>query len=178
MTDREAAMNRRITALTIAAVAVLGLTSCAATPSTGGGAGGSSEPSASASQAPEASGGSESDSDSNAGGDSSGIADACAVIGQAITDATAGMEGVEPSADPQAAIDAMNASAEAIGAAIADIDNEEVAAAAKGLQEGFAGIAEATAAVMGGDVAKAAELETLSTEFEESFTAFQELCVQ
>ncbi|MGC5222405.1 hypothetical protein ACPW96_07345 [Micromonospora sp. DT81.3] len=172
-------MNRRITALTIAAVAVLGLTSCAATPSTGGGTAGSSEPSASASQAPEASGGSESDSDSSTGGgDSSGIADACAVIGQAITDATAGMEGVEPSADPQAAIDAMNASAEAIGAAISDIDNEEVAAAAKGLQEGFAGIAEATAAVMGGDVTKAAELETLSTEFEESFTAFQELCVQ
>lgn len=171
-------MNRRMTALTIAAVAALGLTSCAATPATGGGAGGSSEPSASASQAPEASGGSEADSDSRAGGDSSGIADACAVIDAAIADASAGMEGVDGASDPQAAIDAMNASAEAIGAALSDIDNEEVAAAAQGVQGGFAGLAEATAAVMGGDVTKAAELESLSTEFQESLTSLQELCVQ
>ena len=73
----------------------------------------------------------------------------------------------------------MNASAEAIGAAIADIDNDEVAAAAKGLQDGFVGIAEATKAVLiDGDVSKAAEMEELGTSFQESFATFQELCVQ
>ena len=147
-------MNRRITALTIAAVAVLGLTvvhrraldgcegpTVRATAQRLGltGAGGVRRLRVRTPIPAPA-------------GTRPASRDACAVIGQAITDATAGMEGVEPSDDPQAAIDAMNASAEAIGAAIADIDNEEVAAAAKGMQEGFAGIAEATEAVMDGDV--------------------------
>jgi hypothetical protein len=173
-------MNRRITALLVTAVALFGLSACTGTPLTGSEVESSGAPSSSAPQGPEASASPSPSTSEGPAEDSSAsasVADACAVISDAVTDATAGFDDMQASEDPQAAIEAMKASADAIGAAIGGIDNEEVAAAARGMQAGFMGMAEATKAIMDGDVSKAAELQDLSTEIVKSFTAFQELCV-
>lgn len=157
-------MNRRIIALTITAAALLGLTACTgAAPQTG------------ESSAP---GDSSGDSGAGSGDSSQSVADACAVIQTEVDAAMTDFEGLGTESDPQTLVDAMTASAEALTGAIGQIGNEEVAAAAQGLQEGFAGIAEATKAVLiDGDVSQAANIEELGTSFQESFTAFQELCL-
>jgi len=173
-------MNRRITALLVTAVTLFGLTACTGAPSAGSDVESSGAPSSSAPQAPDASASPSPDTSEGPADDSSAsasVAEACAVISDAVTEATAGFEEMQAPDDPQAAIDAMKASAEAIGAALGGIDNDEVAAAARGMQAGFMGMAEATKALVEGDVSKAAELQKLSTEIVTSFTAFQELCV-
>lgn len=166
-------MNRRLTALTITAVALFGLTACTGSIGAGTDPSSSSKPGSSASEDSEG-------SESTEGTDgSASVAEACAVIADQVSGAMEEFEGIDTASDPQTLVDAMNASAEAIGTAIGEIDNEEVRAAAEGLQEGFAGIAEATKAVLiDGDVSKAAEMEELGTAFQESFAAFQELCVE
>ncbi|HWI30181.1 MAG TPA: hypothetical protein VNT50_01685 [Microbacterium sp.] len=158
-------MNRRLTALTITAVALFGLTAC--TGSAGAAPSSSSTPTSSAS---EGSGSPEG---------SASVADACAVIQEQVSGAMSEFEGVDASSDPQLVIDGMTAAAEAIGTAIGDIDNDEVRTAAEGLRDAFAGMGEVMkAVVIDGDVSKAAEMQERTAQFQESFTAFQELCVQ
>lgn len=154
-------MNRRVTALVVATVAVFGLTACTGAPS-----GSSSAPSASSST-----GGS---SEEPAEGTQT-VAEACAVVEDTIVDAQAGFEDVSAE-DPAAAAEAMQSVAAAVGELPDKVSNADVSALLPDFVDAYATLADVLTAVAEGDMTKVGELETLGTDLQSSVAAFQELC--
>lgn len=149
-------MNRRIAALTIAAVAVFGLTACTASPATD--------------RAPRSS-----EAANPSDGDGQSVADACALIQETISDAT--QEFSDSSADdPAAVVEAMKSAAQKLEDAASQITNDDVAAVLPDLQDMFATTAEVMQGIVEGDVSKIGELAAIGDEFQETSQRFQELC--
>ena len=157
-------MNRRIAALTIATVAVLGLTACSGSPSSSG----ESTPNAGNSAPAQ-----EQNSDQS-------LADACAEAGAQVQKATAGLNDLDvaaAAADPQGTIATYTEAAEAVGAAAESISNPEVKAAVSAFHEDFSSMTDLLSKVLiDQDTAAVAELGAVATEIQESAAAVGELC--
>lgn len=159
-------LSRRIAALTLAAVAVLGLSGCMGFPAGSG----SSTPSASAS---------ESSPDEGSGDDSGDgtqtTAEACQLVQETIAEATAEFENVDAT-DPTAVVEGMEAAAESLADAASKVTNEEVAALLPDLQAMFEEVAAVMAHIVAGDASKLGELEQIGTKFQETTQRLQDLC--
>ena len=154
-------MNRRLITLALAATALLGLTAC-----TGGGG-----------EAPD---GVPSSSESASGGGASAaqtVEEACASVNDTIQSVSDDFAGVTAE-NPADAAAAFQAAADALGEASTQVENAEVAALLPDIQTVFETAGEAMAALAQGDASKVAELQKLGTELQDSFTSFQELCLQ
>lgn len=154
-------LSRRIAALTIAAVAALGLTGCTGFPA--------GSPSGSAT------GGAASESPAAGGDGEQTVEEACQLVTDTITEATAEFEQATTD-DPAAVADAFNAAAQSIADASTQVTNEEVAALLPSLQELFEQVAEVLPAIIEGDTSKASEFEQMGTDLQESMQQFEELC--
>ena len=109
------------------------------------------------------------------GDDGQSVEDACAVIAQTITDATAEFEGGD--ADDLAAVaEAMEAAAAELATEAGAITNDEVAALVPDLQQMFAEAGEVFVALGEGDASGVEDLEEIGTRFQETGAAFEELC--
>ncbi len=155
-------MNRRIAALAISAVALLGLTACTGTVAGNDSAKDSDTSTSAPSEAAQG------DSDQT-------VADACAAVGTIVQDATTELQDVAEG-DPAAAAAAMQNVADSIGEAADSVTNAEVAAILPDLKAGFAAAAEVMTAVAGGDLSKATELQTSLEDIQTSFATFSDLC--
>lgn len=153
-------MNRRLIALALVATTTFGLTAC-----TGSG-----------SESPE---GTESSESSNgaAAPESQTVEEACASVNDTIQSVSDDFEGVTAE-QPEDAAAAFQAAADALGDATAEVGNAEVAALLPDIQAVFEAAGEAMTALAEGDATKVAELQNLGTDLQESFTAFQELCLE
>ncbi|MDO8381749.1 MAG: hypothetical protein Q7T17_02015 [Microbacterium sp.] len=150
-------MNRRLIALALAATATFGLTAC-----TGAG--------------PESPEGTESSNPASAP-ESQTVEEACASVNDTIQSVSDDFEGVTAE-QPEDAAAAFQAAADALGDASAEVGNAEVAALLPDIQAVFEAAGEAMTALAEGDATKVAELQNLGTDLQESFTAFQELCLE
>ena len=109
------------------------------------------------------------------GDDGQSVEDACAVIAQTITDATAEFEGGD--ADDLAAVaEAMEAAAAELATEAGAITNDEVAALVPDLQQMFAEAGEVFVALGECDASGVEDLEEIGTRFQETGAAFEELC--
>ncbi|WP_214466148.1 hypothetical protein [Microbacterium flavescens] len=145
-------LPHRLAALTLAAVALIGLTGC-----TGPGAG---------------------NGDQSASGTDNGTqttTEACEVVNDIMTEATAEFENMDPN-DPDAVVEAMDAAVQSLSDASEQVSNEEVAAILPDLQAMFGQVADLMAAIVEGDTSKVGELEDLGASFKETGARFEELC--
>jgi hypothetical protein len=150
-------MHRRLATIALVGAALFGLTAC-----TGGGS-------------TDASSRSQVDAGADRGPDTQSVAEACAAVQGTIEDAAAQFDNVAVD-DPAAAVEAFRSAAAAIGDAAGTVGNAEVAAVLPDVEQAFSAVADAMKAVSQGDLGKMAELENISTDIQESLTAFQELC--
>jgi hypothetical protein len=154
-------MNRRIAALTIATVAVLGLTGCAGAPSSTDDKSGDAAPVE------------ETKTDQS-------VEDACAIVLPELTEASKAMGEIDPTAagaDPQATVDQFNAFVETLGGTIDKVSNTEVKDATTAVYDDFAALGEVmTKVLVDQDLEAAADMSTITTDMTESATALQELC--
>jgi len=150
-------MNRRITALTIAASALLGLTACTAFPA----ASPSPSRTAEATESPD--------------GDGQTVAEACAMVQDTIQQASEDFQNAAQD-DPGAVVEAMNTAAAQLADAAEQITNEDVAAVLPGVQEMFSTTAEILQDIVEGDVSKIGELATIGETFQETVREFEDLC--
>lgn len=164
-------LTHRIAALAVTAVAVLGLTACSGLPL---GSAGSDAPTASASRSASAEPVAPGEGDSS-GDSGQSVADACTLVQDTITAATAEFENVSAE-DPSAVVAAMDAAAQSIADAATQVTNDEVAALLPSLQGMFEQVAGVMQAIVDGDVSKLGELEALGTQFQETSRQFQDLC--
>lgn len=160
-------MNRRIAALAIAGVALLGLTACS-----GATDGSASKPKdTSASQGTEES--------TNTGGDQS-VADACAAINSVALDAQSSLGQIDPSAaakDPQGTVDAFGEVVDKLGGAVDSVQNEEVKAAATAVYDDFVALRDLLSKVLvDQDTSAASEMSTITTDVQTSAQELQTLC--
>lgn len=157
-------MNRRLVALTIATVAVLGLTACSGSSS-------SSEGSS------EEAGNSAPAEDQN---NEQSLAEACAQAGAQVEEATTGLTQLDvaaATADPQGTIAKYTDAAEAVGNIVDSISNSEVKAALNAFHEDFTSMGDVLSKVLiDKDPSAAAELGSLVSEIQESAGAVGELC--
>ena len=151
-------LPHRLAALTIAAVAVLGLAGCT------GIASGSATP------APESS-----TSDSGSAEGTQTAEEACALVNDIMTEATAEFENMDPN-DPDAVVQGMEAAVQSLDDAAAQVTNEEVAAILPELQDMFQQVGDLMTAIIDGDTGKLTELEEVAGGFQETALKFQELC--
>ncbi|MDF2578913.1 MAG: hypothetical protein K0S49_492 [Microbacterium sp.] len=142
-------MNRRMTALTVTALALVALTGC-----TGGD--------------DSASGG------SNAASNQS-VEDACTQVDDVMTEATQGIQEIDPS-DPAAAASALRTISDGMGEAAAQVTNEEVSGILPDLQTAFSSAADSMEAVAAGDTDRATELTTALSDVQGSIDTYTELC--
>lgn len=156
-------LSRRIAALALATVALVGLTGCTGFPAGSG----SSTPSASVTDESGAGEGSDDGTQTTA--------EACQLVQETITEATAEFENVDTS-DPGAVVEGMEAAAASLADMSSQITNEEVAAILPDLQAMFEKVAEVMATIVAGDASKLGELEEIGTSFQETTQRFQELC--
>ncbi|WP_243230689.1 hypothetical protein [Microbacterium sp. CIAB417] len=159
-------MNRTIAAWTIAVVAVLGLTACSGSPS-------ASEPetddSSTSEEAPA-----ETTTDQS-------VADACAVVVPALTEASSSMSGLSDmeaaASDPQGTVDAFNETVASIGEAADSVTNAEVKEAATALHEQYTKLGDLLSAVLiDQDASAASDMSTLTTDLMDSATELSTLC--
>jgi hypothetical protein len=159
-------MNRRIAAWTIAAVAVLGLAAC-------------SGPSSTAAGTKPASGSSAPAEDTQAESSQS-IADACAIAGAKIQEATDAFSTIDMAAaqsDPQGTVEEFTAIVDAIGEATESVSNADVKSAMTAFHEDYASLRDVLQKVLvEQDVNAASEMGTLGTDLQESALAIGELC--
>lgn len=144
-------MNRRLTALTLATVALLGLTACSGSP--------------------------EQDASStvDAAASDQTVPEACTEVNDVMTEATAGLQDIDPS-DPATAATALRTISDGIGDAVSSVSNAEISGVLPDLQTAFSGAADTMEAVAAGDTERAAELNTAITDIQSSLTEFTELC--
>ena len=142
-------MNRRLTVLTLTAAAMLALSGCSGDPNGGAsGDGGSSDQS---------------------------VAEACTQVNDVMTEATAGLQDIDPS-DPAGAASALRTISDGMGDAAASVTNAEVSDILPDLQTAFASAADTMEAVAGGETERAAELNDSISDVQTSFQRFTELC--
>ena len=157
-------MNRRIAALTIATVAVLGLTACSSSPS--------------ASESPSADAGSSAPAEEQSSEQS--LTDACAEAGAQVQEATKTLSELDvtaATADPQGTIAQYTEAAEAIGAAAESVSNPEVKAAVSAFHEDFATMNDLLSRLLiDQDASAVAEIGAVATEIQESAAAIGTLC--
>ncbi|MDR6868056.1 hypothetical protein J2Y69_002667 [Microbacterium resistens] len=150
-------MNRRFTALAIAAVAVLGLTACGGTPA-GSSTGAADKPAA----------------------DTQSVADACTDVGKAIQEASAGFSSLDFSAaasDPTSTVESFNKMTTAINDAAAKVGNEEVRTAAAAVGTSFGKLGDALQkALVDKDTSVLTDVSSLQSEMETSTQAFAKVC--
>ena len=101
----------------------------------------------------------------------------CASVNDTIQSVSDNFEGVTAE-QPEDAAAAFQAAADALGDASAEVGNAEVAALLPDIQAVFEAAGEAMTALSEGDATKVAELQNLGTDLQESFTTFQELCLE
>lgn len=147
----------RIAALSIAVIALFGLSACTGAPAPSSSAG--------ADQAPDAAGD---------GGQSK--QDACALLQQSLEDVTAEFEAVSSASDPAAAVAAMTAASATLADLSTQVTNDEVAAILPSLQETFGEAFSVMEAILQGDASKIEDLSALGEKFQDSTQAFQEVC--
>lgn len=152
-------MNRRITALMIATVALFGLTACTAFPA----ASPTATSTAEASETPE--------------GDGQSVAEACALVQDTIEQAAEDFRTAAQD-DPAAVVEAMKNAAAELSAAAGQITNEDVAAVLPGVEEMFTTTAEILQDIVEGDVSKIGELATIGETFQETVQQFEDLCAR
>lgn len=155
--------SRRMAALAISAVALLGLTACTGSPT----ASESSDPSSSASAATGTDDASGSDGDQT-------TAEACQLVQDTITEATDKLENVD-SEDPEAIVGGMEAAAESLAGLAPQVTNTEVAALLPTLEDMFGQVADMMSAIVSGDAASV-DTEKVGATMQETMAAFQELC--
>lgn len=157
-------MNRRLVALTIATVAVLGLTACSGSPS--------------ASESPSADAGSSAPAEDQ--GSEQSLADACAQAGAQVEEATTGLTQLDvaaATADPQGTIAKYTEAAEAVGAVVDSISNSEVKTALNAFHEDFTSMGDVLSKVLiDQDPSAVTELSSVVAEIQESAGAVGELC--
>lgn len=158
--------SRRMAALAISAVALLGLTACSGSPA----ASESSAPSRSASAATGTDG---TDDASGSDGDQT-TAEACQLVQDTITEATDKLENVD-SEDPEAIVGGMEAAAESLAGLAPQVTNTEVAALLPTLEDMFGQVADMMSAIVSGDAASV-DTEKVGVTMQETMAAFQELC--
>ncbi|MDY0910550.1 hypothetical protein [Microbacterium sp. CFBP9034] len=166
---RTPSTSRRFAALTLTAVALLGLTGCTGFPT------GASTPGVSPTSSADAEGGADDGSGEGSSDGSQTTEEACQLVQDTITDATAEFENVDGQ-DPSAVVDGMKAAAERLAETSSQITNEEVAAVVPSLQQMFEQVAEVMAAIVDGETDRLGELEEIGTTFQETTEQFQELC--
>lgn len=165
-------LPRRFAALTLATVALIGLTGCTGFPT--GTAG--STPSATSSEPADGAGdGSDSGTGEGSADGEQTTAEACALIEETMTEATAGFENLDPE-NPDAIVEGMEAAVQTLSDLSTEITNEEVAAILPELQTTFQQVADIMAAIVAGDASKVAEFEQLGASFQETGERYQELC--
>jgi len=152
-------MNRRITALTIAVAALLGLTACTASPGT----------------APTAGDTTEVAEETPSGDDGQSVAEACALVRGTVEQAAEDFRSAAQD-DPGAVVEAMNSAAAKLTEAAEQITNDDVAALLPGVQEMLTATGEILQDIVEGDVSKIAELGTLGETFQDTVQEFEDLC--
>ena len=155
-------LPRRLAALTLAAIAAVGLAGCTGLPAGSGWTG----PANSATQSVGAEG---------SGEDTQSTAEACQLVNDIMTEATAEFENMDPN-DPNAVVEGMEAAVQSLSDASDQVTNEEVAAILPDLQAMFEQVADLMGAIVAGDASKVGELEDLGASFQETGARFQELC--
>ncbi len=164
-------MNRTIAALTIATVAVLGLTACSS-------AAGESTTDDTASGTTSESTTQEETTEEETGGQS--VAEACATVGAVVADAQSELTSIDintAASDPQGTIDAFSATVDSIGKAADAVSNADVKAAATEMHDVFATVRDVyTKILIDGDVSAAAEMSTAANDLAAAATAFSEVC--
>ncbi|WP_127476838.1 hypothetical protein [Microbacterium sulfonylureivorans] len=156
-------LPRRIAALTVAAVALVGLSGCAGFPA------------GSPSSAPTSSASGDAGSGEGSGDGTQTTEEACQLVTDIMTEATAGFENMDPN-DPDAVVEEMEAAVQSLADASSQISNEEVAAILPDMQAMFQQVADLMAAIVAGDASKVGELEGLGASFQETGARFEELC--
>lgn len=156
-------MNRRIAALTIAAVAFLGLTACSGSPSATDESSTKGENSAPAEQNTDQS-----------------VADACTEAGTKVQAASQELSSLDVSAaaaDPQGTVDAFSKTVDAIGAAAESVGNPEVKAAVGDVYDDFGALRDVLSKVLiDQDTSAASEMTTIMADVQESSTALSTIC--
>lgn len=156
-------MNRRIAALAVASIAILGLAGCSATSNSPNEA----KPDA-VSSAPAA------DQDGQS------VADACTSAGEKVQEATDTLTGLDISAaasDPDGTIAAFTQAADAIGAAAATVTNPEVKSAVGAVHEDFGAMRDLlTRMLVEQDASAITELATTASKVQDSAAAVAALC--
>ncbi|MEU1972223.1 hypothetical protein ABZ477_11240 [Microbacterium sp. NPDC019599] len=150
-------MNRRITAMTIVAVALFGITGCTASPTDSPSAGTTPRETAAPSD------------------DAQSVAEACALVQDTIQQASESFADAAKE-DPSAVVDAMTSAADDLAAAAVQITNADVAAVLPGVQDMFAQTAEIMQGIVDGDVSKIGELAEIGDTFHDTVQQFQDLC--
>jgi hypothetical protein len=151
-------MSRRIAALTLVIVSLVGLTSCAGFPYR------------SASSTPTAVAGEDAPGD-----EGQSTEQACELIRSTVAEATADFSDIA-NEDPATVIETMKATAQKLADAGAHITNDDVAALVPSLTDLFEQVGVVMEAIASGDVSKVTEVDALRQKFQDTTTRFQELC--
>lgn len=160
-------LSRRIAALALTAAALVGLTACTGLP------GGAGTPAPSTSASADADSGDSGDTGDSGSGQTT--EEACQLVKDTITDATAEFEQATTD-DPAAVAEAFQAAAQSIADASDSVTNEEVAALLPSLQDLFEKVSEILPGIIEGDTSKVTEFEEMGTELQASMQEFEELC--
>ena len=158
-------MNRRITAIAIASVAILGLAGCS-----------SSSDEAADDQTTTTD---ESTEEAAPAGDQS-VEDACGIIIPELTEASSAVSGIDyttAAEDPQGTVDQFNEVVTALGETADKITNEEVKPAVDTLYDSYSTLGELLQKVLvDQDTSAASDLTALQTDLTEAATTLGELC--
>ena len=107
--------------------------------------------------------------------DTQTVAEACDTVRAGVDDAVTQLRAIDPG-DPQAAVAALSGVADRLGAAAGAVGNADVAALLPELQQGFAAASETLTAIAGGDLSQLPKLQQITTDIQDGFTRFAELC--
>ncbi|MFT3799423.1 hypothetical protein [Microbacterium sp.] len=168
-------MNRHFAAVTIAAVAMFGVTACSGTSGNASDAVSATPTSPTAETSAPAT-----DGDS---GDASGeqsVTDACLEIAAPLQEASETMAGLATAAtDPQSAVDAWTALVDAFSTVEASATNTEVKAAVSAVLGDITTMRDAISKIyLDGDTSAVTDLTSATTDFQDSYTALTTLCAQ
>ena len=159
-------MKKTIAAWSIAAAAVLGLAACTTAPADENGQ--ASSPLASASAPAEVPASDQS------------VEDACSSIQTQVADATAAFEGFDMSQamnDPQGTVDTITAQADAVGAAVESVNNDEVKSAVSAVYEDLVAVRDLfSQVIIEQDISATGDLTAAAGDLQSSAQELTTLC--
>lgn len=160
-------MNRRIAALAIAAVAVLGLTACS----------GSSDPAEEPNDTNTSQGTEENTAEEEAPADQS-VADACTAVMTPLTEGAATMQQSisKLSSDPQAAVDAFSTYVNDVKAAVDSVSNADVKTASTAVRDDLVTVQEFLTAAANNDASALSSLQSSLGDVQTSITNLGTVC--